>query len=821
MALVESPINTTPNSQTTTAQKQSKRQDSPELGIRFKFQDKLLPPCVDISNLPHAAASRLNLNKLKNEGICEYSDLKELAEQHKDYGIEVIRHEIVDKNKLKRQRQIRGIETGGALIGTLVSGVSLLYSGVKILFNGSTGGDTDTAYKSLSRSYLFSGVSGALTGLAQDSKEWFAGALGMSAVSTFMDLKDPTALGLLSAFDGAQSMGMSDVRRRENENVSSVHKPFISHLPGLKWLSLFEQGIFSFFKNTTNTNLIFKEEPARALQVTGGGLGTAGISLFGIGAVSKMVSFLGHEIPEKIKSIAYVPYALFSGGNLIAMFRDANKVFNRAKNYGSRLPGENTAMKYEGLLKRFATLVLGTSKTMLAIIPLGINEKIYDIARGLEGIGVSLMSFGIGAQTSQNFIRTDNLGPEEEEIIEYKINKTKAIESTDAYIKEFFENRHMEISLSPKYQEIIDNLADEKLKIILKEIDDTAIKQYQRTVTQAGIPVPFNSDRKDRYFYNRELHESRVADLLLKAQNFLYDYYSNKDNVDPDIRNHIKSNRYSLPLTGKLHDVGHLRLSHGAEDVLLDYKNHEGSRNIIADENSEVHKILLKHLGAEEIEKICKTLGKLNADSTIAKIIGDHLEYCRLGEQSKTPGFPKWEINKEAQWLIEQIRYFKHKDGSLRTGFTHAGAHAVALMYYDISLHHNDTNKHPFVLAPQNVLKFGFQEAGITSQHFRTHSEVDLLKMAVEAVKGSNGKKFTQEIRRMDGGQTKNGGKDPEKIIYVVNDDGSYYDYDEYLEKDLDSLKTTSPELYEGMKIRRGGQMVPKRYTTIFHVSDN
>ena len=110
------------------------------------------------------------------------------------------------------------------------------------------------------------------------------------------------------------------------------HKPFISHLPGLKWISLYEQGIFSFFKNITNTDLLFKEEPARAFQVAGGGLGAAGGGLFGVGVISKIASFLGHDIPEKIKSLAYIPYPLFSGINLVALFRDGNKVLNRANN---------------------------------------------------------------------------------------------------------------------------------------------------------------------------------------------------------------------------------------------------------------------------------------------------------------------------------------------------------------------------------------------------------------------------------------------------------------------------------------------------------
>lgn len=794
-----------------------KSQGSQQIGIRFQYGEELLPPCVNIDALPPEAASRLNLEKLKNEGKHEYSDLKKLAKQYTDYGIEVIKHEIVDKNKLKRQRQIRAIETGGALIGTVVSGISLIFSGIKILFSSLTGGDTDAGYSSLKKSYFIFGGTGGLTGLAQDSKEWFAGALGMSAVSTFMDLKDPIALGLVSLFDGAQSMGMSDVRRRENETVSSVHKPFISHLPGLKWLSLYEQGVFSFFKNITNMDLIFKEEPARAFQAAGGGLGVAGGGLFGVGIISKVASFLGHEVPEKIKSLAYIPYALFSGANLVALFRDGNKVLKRANNYGSRLPGENTAMRVEGWFRRLAALVLGTSKAMLAIMPLGISEKVYDLARATEALGVSFASFGAGAQTSQNFIRTDKLGPEEEEILEYKIDKAKAIESAYAFIKEF-ENEHREATLSPKYQEVIDSLADEKLKVILQDLDATEIKKYQGTVTQAGILVPFNADRKDRYRYIRSLHERRDFTHLLRTQRFLYDYYSNKKNVDPDIKNLVESNTYSLPLAGEFHDDGHLRFSHGAEQILLDFKNFESSLDIVKDKDSEIHKILLKHLSIKEIEKICQTLGKLNADYTIVKIMGDYLEYCRTGEQSRTPGFPKWKLNKEVLWLTKQVRYFKDRSGKIKAGFTPAGAHAVAAMYYDLSvLHHNDTNKHPFVMAPQYILQYGLQKRGIKRSDLIKYTEPELLKMAYDAVKKSNGEEFTQEIRRTSGGQAKDGAKDPEKTIYMVNEDGSYYEYDEYLEKDPDNLKTNFSELYAGMTKRRAAHNTSKRYTTRCH----
>ena len=70
------------------------------------------------------------------------------------------------------------------------------------------------------------------------------------------------------------------------------------------------------------------------------------------------------------------------------------------------------------------------------------------------------------------------------------------------------------------------------------------------------------------------------------------------------------------------------------------------------------------------------------------------------------------------------------------------------------------------------------------------------------AVKESNGEEFTQEIRRTSGGQAKDGAKDPEKTIYVVNEDGNYYEYDEYLEKAPDNLKTSFPELYAGMTKR-------------------
>ena len=414
--------------------------------------------------------------------------------------------------------------------------------------------------------------------------------------------------------------------------------------------------------------MIFKEEPARAFQTAGGGLAVAGGGLFGVGILSKAASFFGHEVPEKIKSLAYVPYALFSGVNLVALFRDGNKVLKRANTFGSRLPGENTAMSIEGRLKLVSASILGLSKGMLALMPFGIGEAVYDFARAAEGMGVSIASFGIGAQTAQNFIRTDKLGPEEEEIIEYRINKHKAIKSAYDFIKEL-ENQPRETTLSPKYQEVIDGFADDKLKAILKDLDATEIKKYKKTVTQVGVAVPFNRDRKDRYLYNRALHERRVFTLLLLAQRTLANYYLSQNNVDPDIKNHVKNNAYSLPLTGDIHDDGHIRLSHFAENVLIDYKNHEGSMDIVRDKNSEVHKILLKHLGAKEIEKICQTLGKLNADSTIAKFIGDHLEYCRTGEHSKTPGFPKWGLMEESLWLIKQIRYFKHKDGTVKTGF--------------------------------------------------------------------------------------------------------------------------------------------------------
>jgi hypothetical protein len=787
-------------------------------GVKHKFKGEELPACVDYDNLPPTISKRINVNRLKNEGVIEYSNLSAFSEECKEYGLEVINHKIEDTGKLKRKKVMRGVATGGAVLFDLLGAVSLFSSGGKLLSNSFSGTENEEEYKGLNRSYLFSGIGGALTGLSQDSLTWFAGALGMSAVSATLDFKKFFGLGLFSIFDGTQSLGMGDARRREFESVSDVHKPIIGNIPFLKFLAPLEQGVISSIKNWNNTSLLFKEEPFTAFQTVGGHLISGGSILTAMSVAQNFIS-------ERVQSMAYFPYAILSGINQVSLFRDGSSVLQRAREFGSRKKYEEPLMNAEGWLKRIAAPILGLNNVMLAVKGLGVEMggAVYNLAMGFRAVGAGFAFLGFKFQSLQNFIRPDKLGSKHEEHIEYKLDMDKASKTLFPYIKGMMADRPESFQSFP-YEEFISEYGNNDLRKIYAALDETKINQYIATVTQTGISTPFNEDRSDRYNQNRKEHCRAVSALMLPLLHQL-----NQNTKNPRIQKALEEMKYALPLTGEFHDYGHLAFSHFSEQVKSGFKNNEGSMRILKEKGSEIKQVLVNQFGEEkaesEILKIQDILGKQNFGYHLLKILGDYVEYNRLGDHTFTGGFPKWDLE-DVMSFINEIRLFEDENGVIKTGFSPKGALTALFIYSDITLHHGVTNKHPLVEGPLKLVQYILQKSGLSLQDLKTKSEPELFDRATALYDKLPGTSFSQETWRYSCGEHKDGYSDavPDRVLDVVMDDGSHMSLGEYLKKDPDSLANNSSALYSAAMTRiKGLQSAKKfveRYTLVSGVDD-
>jgi|GEM_PF-1683599 len=775
-------------------------------GVKHKFKGEELPACVDYENLPEAISKRINVKRLKEDGVIEYSDLKAFSKECEEYGLEIVNHKIENPDKLKRKKIVRGVATGGAVLFDLLGAVSLFSSGGKLLSNSFSGTENEEEYKGLNRSYLFSGIGGALTGLSQDSLTWFAGALGMSAVSATLDFKKFFGLGLFSIFDGTQSLGMGDARRREFETVTDVHKPIIGNLPFLKFLAPLEQGVISSLKNWNNTSLLFKEEPFAAFQTVGGHLISGGSILTAMSVAQNFIS-------ERVQSMAYFPYAILSGINQVSLFRDGNMVIKRAGEFGARKKYEDPLMRAEGWLKRIAAPVLGLNNLMLAVKGLGVEMggAVYNLAMGFRAIGAGFAFLGFKFQSLQNFIRPDKLGTKHEEYIEYKLDMDKASKTLFPYIRDMMANRPETFQSFP-YEELIGEYANSDLRNIYAALDETTINKYIAKVTQTGISTPFNEDRSDRYKQNRKEHCRAVSALMLPLF-----YQLNQNTQNPRIKAALNEMKYALPLTGEFHDYGHLAFSHFSEQIKSGFRNNEESMNLLQDKTSEIRKVLVDQFGeeraTEEINKIIDILGKHNFGYHLLKILGDYVEYNRLGDHTFTGGFPKWDIE-DVMSFVKEIRLFEDEKGEIKTGFSPKGALTALFIYSDITLHHGATNKYPLVEGPLKSVQYILQRSGLTMDDLKTKSELELFDKAVSLYNKLPGTSFTQETWRYSCGEFKDGYSDavPDRVLDVVMDDGSHMPLGEYLKKDPDSLANNSSDLYSAAMTRIKGLKASKKY---------
>ncbi len=781
-------------------------------GIRYKLNGQELPPCTDYNNLPTEIAERINKETLKTEGIIEYSDLRRFKEQSSDLGLEVLSQEVINTGKLKNKKLLRGVATGGAVLFDLIGGISLLSSGGKLLSGSFNGTDNEEAYSGLNRSYMLSGIGGALTGLAQDSLSWFAGALGMSAVSATFDFKKFLGLGLFSIFDGTQSLGMGNARSREFETVTEVHKPIIGNLPFLKFLEPLEQGVINSFKNWNNTSLLFKEEPFTAFQTVGGHLITGGSILTAMSVAQNFIS-------EKVQSLAYIPYAILSGINQISLFRDGNMVLKRADDFGARKRFEDPLMRAEGWLKKFAAPILGLNNLMLGLKGIGIElgGSIYHLAMGFRAIGAGLAFLGFKFQSLQNFVRPDKLGTDHEEHIQYKVNMNVASEAVFPFSRNVISTKPNSCK-SFNYEELIATYGDKKIRQIYSELDKTEINRYLQTVTQTGIASPFNADRIERYSQNRQEHCRAVSTLMLPL---IHELRQNTDN--PKIQKALEQMKYALPLTGEFHDYGHLAFSHFSEQLKAGFKNNEGSMNIVQDPKSDIRRVLIRNFGEDraqkEIEMIQEILGKHNFGYHLLKILGDYVEYNRFGDHTFTNGFPRWNQD-DLMSFIKEVRLFEDKDGTIKTGFTPKGALTALFIYSDITLHHGVTNKHPLVEGPLKAIQYLLKKSGLTMSDLQSKTETDLFDQAIKNYDPNKGVEFTQEAWRYSCGEAKDGYSDgvPDRVLHVVNNNGSHIPLEKYLTNDPDNLATNNSELYEAALVRMKGLRSSKKFVERYTV---
>ncbi|MBI3590573.1 MAG: hypothetical protein HY094_04250 [Candidatus Melainabacteria bacterium] len=724
MVVVKSPNQlTSTNPQTTTAQIET------------------LPRSFNLKEINPKVASRLDPELLKS-GITRYKDLT----GYERGGIKVLEHKIVPDSTLKLRNYGRIGVSVGAIGFIAAAAIGLATAGVKLLFNAVSGKDTEDSYNLLGKAYAGSSIAGALTGLAQERWEWVVGAAGMGAVGATTGLKGPGSLSLFSLFDGLQNIGMGLARKRDEKNITAVTNS-IFNVPALskfKPLVTIEQAVLRFLKNFTNLKRITEVEPYALFEEAGGGQIVASTVL---GAAS----LLKNKMSDSLKSLFYLPFSIFSGINLIALFRDGSAVLKRSRDFGSKKKLEKESMWFEGQAKRIAAPVLGVNNLLLGLKGLGLDPGgvVYHLASGVRALGAAEALLGFGAQIFQKFPRPEKLITKLKEIIKIRINPM--VESKRLFTHmDNVDSRKPEAPPTDKFHDIIYD-ENNDMREVLHDIICTPKMQRLKEITQTGIAIPSSADHEERYYLNRLIHSKRVCALAIIVFNALL-----KHTKDPELRKHLESRREGFIIGALTHDLGHiLCYSHAAEEFIEGWQNDEGSIDILKRDTS-IFEAVKNHYGEDRAKEIIQqareNVGSKSYEAPAYKLC-DYIEYVRCGDfpLMNEEAFPKWTTD-EIKIFADNIRFIKDKNDRPKIAFTKSGGIMMLQLLYDRKLGNDYNNSHPINLAEALPLQIGLKVADITYRDFKTNSEKGLRKIAERALEKLNGSTQFEIYNRQSSG---------------------------------------------------------------------
>ncbi len=717
----------------------------------------------------------------------------------------VTRYEEVRSNKLKIER---GIKTVGSALAvgsnTLASGL-LAYFGGKLLLN--SGGDTEDNYKSIGKGFAVSAAAGIATAFAQENANWGVGAAGMGIFSKFLD--KPWGLPLFAIFDGISSIGMGEVRYRQEQNAHSVQRSIFSNpkLYALRFLQPIEQGIISFFKEVRNPMRLFKEEPYSVFQSSGGGLVTAG-GLLGI------ASMFTNKVSEKLKSLPYLFYSMFSTANLIALFRDGQIVNWRAKNFKGNKPGQYYSQLTEGLFKQAAAPLLAINNLLLGLKGLGLettSNKLYNSAMSFRSIGAGVAMLGFAAQSLLNFFKPMRLGPTRKEIVKLEINPTKAKDALFSLINKLKSEKPTD-TYSPLDKETLklidESIASDKDAEIFYGIRNLNTFKKQKGFSQTGLPTPSNPYANKRTFLDRETHAWQV---LFTGKNIIDTTIEEaRKNDDTETLNYLIKHERAFKIACLLHDLGHTARSHVTEKAIVGQNNDEYTKMILmnlGDTDPEVHNFILNNCGEETLNQVLEIISR---ESPLYKLMkdADRYQYQLLGDfitiENPRLQMPKGSIQ-DLHDFAQDIRFYKEGE-KLKVAYSEEGAIKKLIREYNRLIFDVTFNNNVVAYAESDLMyAIGLSAAltltknkQITSANIKHMTQDTVDQLVIEGLESIHKGIFPVEVELICGGEGYSGydPNDPKNKIMSVTENG----IEEIVSYVETVIQTRDPELYNYLK---------------------
>ncbi len=120
-----------------------------------------------------------------------------------------------------------------------------------------------------------------------------------------------------------------------------------------------------------------------------------------------------------------------------------------------------------------------------------------------------------------------------------------------------------------------------------------------------------------------------------------------------------KSDKMIVKIASLLHDLGHGPMSHLFEEINPQMKHEEYTINIILDSNTEINKVLRKHLSETEINDIVKIIAKKHPTPWFNQIVSSDIDVDRLDylmRDSFHTGVKYGDI--DVEWLIQNAIIF-------------------------------------------------------------------------------------------------------------------------------------------------------------------
>ncbi len=717
---------------------------------------------------------RLNEGILRTQGIVQYKNLKDFNSS----GVKVEKFETKSPKLLDTLRYGKRLATTGAVALNLWSVGSLFQAAYKLLASSFGHGDEDDAYSALGKAYSKSSIAGGLTGIANESSYWSIGSLGMGLFS-WLGLDKLEWLGAFSISDGLASIGMGQVRCRDEQNTFAVQHSIFNNkiLSPLKSLMPVEQAIQSFvkrFKSQDGWNRFSTDEPYSLFSTAGGGL-------IGAGGILTVASLFKNKLADSVKSFAYIPYSLFSLVNLIALYRDGQMVNKRSDEFGGRKLAETYSMKAEGYCKQIAAPVLGFNNFLLGLKGAGIDQSgvLYNIAMATRACGAAFAFLGFTAQSALKFFKTDLFGPKVKQFVKIFLDPQEAKDS----IFKLTQAHRPRLHDSNKFDPILEN--DTYKEIFNLIIHDPEFEELKNK-SQAGLPSPLAPTRAQ---LQRHTHSKRVAAIGIIMFDALL-----KNTTDPETKKFLTENEEAFKVACLLHDIGHIGRSHLAEKAIKGHNNDELTMDILKGRHLKIAK-KLQHYYTEKhgeafankmLEKIQEIIGHKNPLSKLLKT-ADFTEYVRSrGGDFNTADhvrFPEWSIEK-MQDYAQTIKLYKDEKGKLKLAYSWDGAKETFNILFDRLRFNAMFNSDPIITARELAYILGVDAADISVEEARTMAENKLDNAAKVGIEKLNGQKFSFTIKVTFGGEAAycGYGSPRNRIMVLENDMSEPVEFLEYLE---------------------------------------